>query len=352
MKIKNLIAALSVVTTGAVALAYTVPVEIMTVIKLDGTKQEYKIDDVDHISFDMGEKEVNLVVSDNGNVVYSAADVDPLFRYAPTADSNIQLIFGTVDGATGLADLKSGKYIIMADLKPEAIGQTLTLGSTPTDATVKVLEYTEGELSDTYEAVTAGTISTSVNNKTKKLTVTLEAVFNNGLDVKAYYSAIPIEVESIDILFPEEAATNSVFYYNSDGVLSKTIAIASVEKKQSGSGMMVYTIKLGGGEEYTRCEIQLLPEYVGKEINFAAYTDANTGAPYFIFQYDLIQVASPNGQWRNQGLDGTMSVVEDGETIRIKADVTNKYYSPNSPGVVSGTPERAVVDYQGAFVQK
>lgn len=351
MKIKNLIAALSVVTTGAVALAYTVPVEIMTVNKLDGTKQEYKIDDVDHISFDMGEKEVNLVVSDNGNVVYSAADVDPLFRYAPTADSNIQLIFGTVDGATELAHLKSGKYIIMADLKPEAIGQTFTLGSTTTDATVKVLEYTEGELSETYELVTAGTISTSVNNKTKKLTVTLEAVFNNGLDVKAYYSAIPIEVESIDVLFPEEAATNSVYYYNHDGVLSKTIEITSVEKKSS-SGMMVYTIKFGGDDTWTRCEIRLLPEYVGKEINFAAYTDANTGSSYFTFTYDHIQVASPNGEYRNQGVDGTMSVVEDGETIRIKADVTNKYYSPWSQGTVNGTPERAVIDYQGTFVQK
>lgn len=346
------IAALVTAAISVAAFAYTAPVETMTIEKNDGTTQVFRIDDVNRIFFDMGEEEVNFLITDGDNVLYKADNIDPLFRFAPDADSSISLVFGTVAGASGLEELKNGRYVVIAEIAPEVLSQTLDLGKDTPEVSVRILEYANGQLTATHGNVTAGSISASVNNKTKKVTLTLEAAFDNGLDIKAYCSSIPVEIEGTDVLFPEEQASNNVLYHNASGTLSKTINIESVEKKLSGSGMTVYTIKFGGDDEYTKCKIELMPDFVGKDINFAAYTETNQGAPYFTFQYEHIQVASPNGQWRNQGIDGTMSVVEEGETIRIKADVTNRYYTPTSPGTTAGTPERVVIDYKGAFVQK
>ncbi len=60
-----------------------------------------------------------------------------------------------------------------------------------------------------------------------------------------------------------------------------------------------------------------------------------------------MQLASPNGEYRNQGLSGTMQVVENGDgTITVNADVTNWYKSLWGDSR-DGTPERVVIEYKG-----
>ena len=140
-------------------------------------------------------------------------------------------------------------------------------------------------------------------------------------------------------------AKNTVEYYNMDGDLANTLNIASFAKTSTSSGRVKYTAAFENSSE--KCYIELMPEYVGQSINFAEHTEANSGTPYYFFYYGTVQLASPNGEYRNQGLSGTMQVVENGDgTITVNADVTNWYKSLWGDSR-AGTPERVVIEYKG-----
>lgn len=147
----------------------------------------------------------------------------------------------------------------------------------------------------------------------------------------------------------EVAAKNTVEYYNQDGTLMRTAAIEGFTKKVSGNGNVKYTATLGGDEADTKCEIEMIPALLGQVINFADFTEVpDGGAPQFNFRFDNIQLSGPNSQWRNQGLEGTIQVVENGDgTITVTANVVNKYI-PGGSTTPGGSPERVIIDYKGA----
>ena len=211
-------------------------------------------------------------------------------------------------------------------------------------ATVKIYEWTDGEVSAVNELVSEGTVTTSRNTK-GVVTMELEARFDDGTSLRASYNGTPVDGDDLEVLFPTPGPKNELNYYNMDGALANTLKITGFAKTDASNGRVKYTAVFENSSE--KCYIELMPEYVGQSINFAEHTEANSGTPYYFFYYGSVQLASPNGEYRNQGLSGTLQVVENEDgTLTVNADVTNWYKSLWGASR-AGPPERVTIEYTG-----
>ena len=347
MNTKKILLAFGAAALATGAYAYTELVETMTIELNDGTKVEYAIEDVAKVSFAVCEKTTGFLLTDStGRELYRAEKVDPIFRYAPEGENaHVQFLFGSGDGVAELADLRAGQYMAVVDFTTAGLFvDSVSLAGETTAATVVLYEWTDGEISGVRDVVTEGTVTTSRTTK-GVVTMELEASFADGTGIRVSYSDKPVDVEDLEVIFPTPAPKNELCYYNMDGEPAATLEITGFTKTNSSDGRVKYTPTFEVSSE--KCYMEITPEYIGKLINFAEHTDANAGAPYYLFYYGSVQLASPNGQYRNQGLSGTMKVVENEDgTVQIDADVTNWYKAPWGDGK-SGTPERVVIRYTG-----
>lgn len=348
MKAKSLLFALAAASIGSMAYAYTEKVETMTVELQDGSKVEYKIENVAKVSFESREETIGFRIADaNDAELYRSETVNPMFILDLSTSST--LLFGSAENAAELADLKNGKYMIRLDIANSAYKQPdVNIAAENSGVVLSLYEWTDGEISAVHENPTEGTLTTALSAK-GVFTMELEAKFTDGLAVRASFSGKTTEISDLEVIFPTPGPKNEVKYYNADGGLNRAVTIEGFAKKVSGNGNLKYTATLGGDDEYTKCEIEMKPEFLGQLIDFATYTEKPAdGAPLFSFRFDNIQLSSPNEQWRNQGLKGTMQVVENADgTITVTADVVNKYIAGGST-TEGGTPERVVIEYKGA----
>ncbi len=347
MKIKNMLLAFGAAAMATCAYAYTELVETMTVELNDGSKVEYAIEDVAKVSFDIREETTGfLLTGADGQQVYRAETLAPVFRYAPEGENaHVQFLFGTVDNAAALADLKECSHMVVVDFTNAGLfAADVNLAGDSPAATVKIYEWTDGEVSAVNELVSEGTVTTSRNTK-GVVTMELEARFDDGTSLRASYNGTPVDVDDLEVLFPTPGPKNELNYYNMDGALANTLKITGFAKTDASNGRVKYTAVFENSSE--KCYIELMPEYVGQSINFAEHTEANSGTPYYFFYYGSVQLASPNGEYRNQGLSGTLQVVENEDgTLTVNADVTNWYKSLWGDSR-AGTPERVTIEYTG-----
>ena len=117
MKTKNTLLLLGATAMATCAYAYTELVETMTVELNDGRKVEYVIEDVAKVSFDVREETTGLLISAaDGSELYRSETLAPVFRYSPEEENaHVQFLFGSVDTAADLVNLKDGKYMAMVD---------------------------------------------------------------------------------------------------------------------------------------------------------------------------------------------------------------------------------------------
>ena len=347
MKTKNTLLLLGATAMATCAYAYTELVETMTVELNDGRKVEYVIEDVAKVSFDVREETTGLLISAaDGSELYRSETLAPVFRYAPEEENaHVQFLFGSVDTAADLVNLKDGKYMAMVDFTDAGLfAENVSLAGESAAATVVLYEWTDGEISEVKDVVAEGTVTTSRSSK-GVVTMELDATFADGTALRASYNGTPVDVADLEAIFPTPTPKNEINYYNMDGVLSNTLEITGFAKTDSSDGRVKYTAQFENSSE--KCYIEMLPEYIGQVINFAEQTETNSGAPYYLFYYGSIQLASPNGQYRNQGMSGTMQVIENEDgTVTITADVTNWYKAMWGEGK-SGTPERVTIEYTG-----
>lgn len=349
MKAKNILLALGTVAMATSAYAYTETVETMTVELNSGKTVVYNVNEINKVSFGSHDETIGfLITGADGNELYRAENIATLFRYAPEADgANVQLLFGTAENATEVVGLKDGQYFVDVEMTNAGLyKENINLAGDVTSAKVRLYEVTDGEISAPKEVVTEGTLSTSITAK-GVVTMELDATFDDGFAVRASYKGSPADVDDLEALFPTPGPKNEVWYYNLDGELTNKTAIPRFKKTHSNyTGRSKYAVQFDDDHWSMKCEIEMKPELIGKEINFAAAED-NAGSPDFTFRYEGIQVAGPNGESRPRGLTGTMQVIENGDgTITVKANVTNLYYNPVTSGN-GGTPERAVINFTG-----
>lgn len=149
----------------------------------------------------------------------------------------------------------------------------------------------------------------------------------------------------------EPEPTNKAIYYNADGTATITADVLSWKKtvlsaSSRFAGMVKYTAELDENHD-NKLEIQLMPEFIGQEVDFSTVTATEMPAAYFHF--DQIQVMSANTKGLGfEGIQGKIKVVENADgTITVKADVSNLYKNPWGSGT-AGTPERVTIDSKAA----
>lgn len=340
---KMLLSALALACATS-AFAYTEETEIMTVTLTDGTVVEYPVAAVEHVTFGTKVETTNLLLTRGGETLAQLEAVPTLFRVVPAADSGEGYGFGFgLIAAETPADLCLGGYGVEVNVSASKIntGTLQLVGDETAPASVTMYAYdSEGAVAETLTELTAGTLTTAVDVKTKAVTFILNATFGDGTEIYAEYKGKVIDVESLADMNPKPVFHNELIYYNADGVASVTSAVVGCKRDTSYSGWPRFTLSFENSSAQ-KCTIEMQEQFFGQELDFATLTEQAVN-----FAYGSIQLSGPNDQYRNQGLVGTICIKanEDG-TYTIDADVTNSYKTAWSG--TGGTPERVVLNYSG-----
>ncbi len=341
---KTFIAALAA-TTALCASAYTEETETMTVQLKDGAQVEYNVADIERVNFGMKETTVYLDVTEpTGEKNFRSESSISVFRYLPADnDQQIEFFFGTATDAADFAGLGEGTYMFrITGTQSSLYNGEVSL----TDGAVSVVayEFAEGEIVATLDQLTAGTLTSSRDTKKGTVTLELDATFADGTAVRAEYIGKPTDIESLDALFPPAPLSNELKYYGYSGDLSISTVVTSVTKKTLSSGWVKYTFNLEN-ENIDQTYIEIDPALVGQVLNFATIETKSLN-----FCYNrTIQLSGPNDEFRNQGTEGTIQIIDNGDgKVTISANVTNKYKSPWGSG---GTPERVEIYYNGTLAE-
>ena len=341
---KNILLSAGVALTGLLAYAYTEVTETMTVELRDGSSVVYEVESVEKVSFKIEEATISLNVTEpGGEKNFRSETLETLFRYLPEDnDQQVQLFFGTETAATDFASLANGSYFFRLNCALSSLYQgEVSL----TDGAVTLLGYecVDGEIVNTLENVSEGTLSTLRNSK-GVLTLELDAKFADGTAVRASYQGSPVDITSVEELFPSGRIVNKFEYYNQDGVLSASYAIEGASVTTITSEWSRYKgldcFKLDFGDpDLPSCEIYIDPSLMGQELDLSSTENINVA-----IKYNNVQVAGSSDIGMKAKI-GKIQVFNNGDgTCLILADVTNKY---DSWGIEGGTPERVVVSYNG-----
>lgn len=344
MNAKNIMASLLAVASGIAAYAFTETVETMTVELTDGNKVEYTIGNIEKVSFDIQEKKIGmLLTAPDGTETVKRENFGSMFRYVPEQEGlRVQFLFGTPENAETLGALATGSHIFIIEVAPSVLYQgEISLTGTDAMASIRMLEYSDGEITGTVTEVNEGSFSSTRTAK-GVLTIEVEAAFADGTYVRASYNGTPTDISDLEELFPTPGPKNEMKYFDLDGNLSVQSPITGVTKSVKSDGMWKFNFEFEN-ESAQSGYIEINPEFIGKRVEFA---DAVAGT--FNFKYGNIQVSSPNDQYRNVGVEGYIEIIDNGDgTCTINCDVTNKYTTAWSGSTVSGTPERVTIDYTG-----
>lgn len=326
--------------------AYT---EEQMVIELkDGTTVEYNVENVEKVNFKVTEFNFTITPANGEMVAY--ATVPTLLRVIPDNAGDPTLLgFGNVAGATA-EEIAQGEYGVYLSVSPSKIytGE-FDLAENTDSYTLKLVKYTEGGSEWTLDKVTSGTLSTKFNNKTRKVTLELEAVMSDGTAISAKYDGAATDVESIEGLTPAKVYGNEGFYTNEDGAESHAV-ISSVSKRYSSySKATTFTITfdgyLGGQDEATIVVSDAMFESGEEEFDLTEAIGWQFKLGY------LIQLTGPSGneerdKYSNVADNGFMKAKqnEDG-TYELFIEIQN-YYN-NYMGTHLGTPAKVILNYAG-----
>lgn len=334
---------------------YAATDEIMVIKLTDGTTVEYNVKDVEMVNFDVRviEEDPIFTVTPPAGDAAAYTTIPTMLRVAAASGSGNPTLFGfgTV-AATAAEDLTTGEYGVYISLSASKVyNGDVDLATEKDSYTVKLVKYTEGGAEYILDEVTEGTLSTSLNSKTRKVTLTLDAVMKDGTAVTAKYEGVPADVESIEAMVPAIQYGNVGYYYDADGKES-VVNIASVTKKySSGSKATTFTFVfdgyLGGQDEATLVIPDAIFESGETEFNLP---EANGWQ--FKLGY-MIQLYGPTGnadrdKYSNVADNGKMKVKKiDDNTYELFIEVQN-YYN-NYMGTHLGTPQKVIINYSGAI---
>lgn len=340
---------LSVLALGCASLAWAFveKTEVMTVVKTDGTKIEYNVADIDRVGFEVVSNEYTMLIAPASGEEVKIASIPAVFRMLP-AEEGMPYGFGiSMVEAAEPADARNGMYavqIAVSQLKMNTADVDLSEGAA-SGITVTLYKYdAEGSVEETYEVQTGGSLTTAVDNKTKAVTINLDATYADGTNVVVEFKGKVTDVESLEGLNPAFVYVNNGQHYDADGnpgpIFDITEATLLSNNRVCGvTGYEKFEFSLSNDRA---CYVAVKPEYIGTEIDFeTADTDA------FIVKYDAINYGSKdNTAFLPVGINGKLLVVknEDGSYI-IDLDVYAHYISWGTVNKTSN--ERVVLNYTG-----
>lgn len=334
---------------------YAATDEIMVIKLTNGTTVEYNVKDVEMVNFDVRviEEDPIFTVTPPAGDAAAYTTIPTMLRVPAASGSGDATLFGfgTVE-ATAAEDLTAGEYGVYISVSASKIyAGDIDLATAKESYTVKLVKYTEGCAEYILDEVTEGTLSTNLNSKNRKVTLTLDAVMKDGTAVTAKYEGVPTDVESIEAMVPGIQYGNVGYYYDADGK-ETVVDIKSVTKRYSSYSKattftFVFDGYLGGQEEATLVIPDAIFESGETEFNLP---EANGWQ--FKLGY-MIQLYGPTGdadrdKYSNVADNGKMKVKKiDDNTYELFIEVQN-YYN-NYMGTHLGTPQKVIINYSGAI---
>ncbi len=315
--------------------------------RTDGTNIEYGTTEIQKIDFGAFDEKSPVLIYHTDGLISRIAELPKLFMATPSeAGKSAGFAFGTAVAPDSLENLWEGKYAFGLQLSNSVLyAENVNLVNN-TSALLTRYTYEEGKLVETSSDITSGTVTTSVNTKNRKVTVIIDATFEDGMRLVTNIEKRPTEVESIDLLTPPEVFTNELVYFNADGEQSIQANITSATRSTYRT-LIQFTFKTEG--DYYSPTVQIAESLIGEPFFFNEAPENSIN-----FRFDNIQVSGPNNEMRPQALQAQGLVKDNGDgTWTFEFDVTNKYkvdYGWGNP-TEGGTPERVVLYYTGPVTQ-
>lgn len=342
--------------TGLMALAslnmsYALDEEFMVVTLKDGTTVEYNVANVERVNFDLRHTDDAFTVVNTDGTTDAYVTIPTLLRVrAAETGAATQFGFGTVQAtdAQGLTQGDYGVYLSVSAAKLYAGDIDL---ATETDSYVlKLVKYENGDTKTLNEKVTSGTLSTKINNKNNNVTISLDAVFEDGVAVTAKYAGRPVDVESLDAMIPAKKYGNEAFYYDSS---EKEYHASVTDVRKSFSSYSKKTTltfdfdNMINGEQYIKI---IFSEALmnSTETTFNLAETAGWELRLGTIQLCGYDKDDSSIDWKNAADNGTMILEHNPDgTIHIYMEVQN-YYN-NYMGTHLGTHEKVIFNYVGSI---
>lgn len=351
MKKSIIMAALSLISAANL---YALDEEFMTVTLKDGTTAVYNVLEVEKVEFSQVHTDEAFTVTPAGGETIGYVTIPSMLRVkAAQSGDPTQFAFGTVE-ATSAEELCNGEYAVWLTVSAAKIyNGEFDLAESTDSYILKLVKYVDGQ-AEVIENVTAGTISTSVNSKNQRVTIAIDATFDDGTAITANYTGSPADVESVEAVIPAKQYGNEVYFYDLNYVEHRT-AIESVKKSYSSySGKTTFTFNLE--EDLNMSDYEL--RFVMDADMMALFEDGEThtvelkDTPGWELRLGSIQLyCSPDSDsskpYKNQANNGTLKIRigEDG-TYDFFIDILNCYTNYSGEHT---DPQHIILNYSGTF---
>lgn len=327
-------------------------VETMVVKLKDGTTQTYNVEDINQIEFNIDHIEEAFTVTPAGGqkVIYST--IPSMLRVkAETTGDPTQFAFGTVE-ATTAESLIEGEYGVWLTVSAAKLyNGEFDLSESSDSYTLKLAKYTDGQ-AEVLEKVTQGTLTTKLNNKNRKVTIELNATFEDGTTITVSYEGIPTDVESVAGMIPAKKYGNELFYTTVDQTEQHTTIESLKVSRSSFSGKTTYTFNLADNINMSDYEARLvltsdLLESLEKGVQHELQMAETIGWEFRLGNIQLYCTSKddPSYNYMNQADNGTMKItINEDDTYEFFVDITNSY--SNYMGTHTD-PQRVILHYAG-----
>lgn len=322
---------------------YAATDEIMVIKLTDGTKVEYNVKDVEMVNFDVRVTEDAFTVTPPAGDAATYTTIPTMLRVPAASGSGDATLFGfgTVE-ATAAEDLTAGEYGVYISVSASKIyAGDIDLATEKDSYTVKLVKYTEGGAEYILDEVTEGTLSTKLNSKNRKVTMTLDAVMKDGTAVTAKYEGVPTDVESIEAMVPGIQYGNEFYYYDYNGTETKANVVSAVKATSISRGVRKITFEVDKyiGSNGTEMALGVPDDFLGKSGTYDLATEST-----WSYEFGAISLYGSYAGF-NQANNGTLTIEKKDDTnYLIHLELKNAYLSW---GQVTDRKERVILHYEG-----
>lgn len=341
---KKIITAVAI-SIAAVATGNMSAEDKMIVSLKDGSTQEFNVEAIEKVLFETVEPVFTVTLPDGTTAEYPA--IPSLLRQTGATGEATQFGFGNVAAETP-ADLTAGEYGVYFSLSPSKVyNGSVDLATETSSYVLKLVKYAEGASEFILEKVTSGTITTSINNKTQKVTVDINAEFDDGTVLAAKYEGAAKNVTNIEDMLPGKAYGNEVYCAGPSGESHANITSLTVSTSASGKTTLNFGLDsyIGSSDN-----VQIKLEESFLESNPGTFNMAEvTGWELKCGSVSVCNVpdSDSNKQYKNVVDNGTMKFIANADgSYEIFIEVEN-YYN-NFMGSHIGDGTKVVFNFVGA----
>lgn len=293
-----------------------------------------------------------LVITSADSSVLLDQAITSVLRQQP-AETGGATFFGLGDAnASTAVGYLEGKYGVLFSVSAAKLGSTVDLATETDSYTFKLIDYTAGTVD---EAVASGTITTI--EKDGKVYIALNATMTSGVTVAFDYFAAVTDVDDITPMIPVSKLSNAYEYYDSDGNISDTQTITTVQYKTSGGGYTTFYLMPDGAGynaySTTTPQLQVKTEWITSTPTTYDLS-ALQAEDYFRFRFKGMDLCSPDSKYygySNTPNNGTLTISQDADgNYDIYLEISNSY--SNSYTTNGGDNTKVVLAYTGAATSR